>query len=143
MTSGVTMRPMRYRGWTVVAAALALIGAPQLRGFCLTACNTAGVARVVAQAEVASSSPSCHDSSEGPSGNPSSNPARPGHDGCCDHTRVVQVALPMAGPAHGLQVSAVAAYPAMPEPGLSRELAYACFFSAVPGPSRSPGVLRL
>jgi hypothetical protein len=137
------MRPMRYRGWTIAAAALALIGAPQLRGYCLTACNTAGVARAGAQAEVASSSASCHDSSESPSSNPSSNPAAPGQDGCCDHTRVVQGALPMTGPAHNLEVLAVAPNPAMPEPGLRRELAYAGFAAAAPGPSRSLGVLRL
>jgi hypothetical protein len=136
------MKSMHDRRWTVAAAALALIGAPQLRGYCLTACNSA-VAPVVAQAERASSLAPCHDSGEAPSGNPSSNPAVPGHDGCCDHTRVVQGALPMAGPAHNLQVSAVASYPAATEPGLSRELACACFAFAAPGPSRSLGVLRL
>src|SRR5258706_12646465 len=102
------MRPMRYRGWTVAAAVLALIGAPQLRGYCLTACNAPGIARVEAQAEVAASSPSCHHSGEAPSGTPSSNPAVPDRGGCCDHASIVQGALAPAPPTHGFQVAAVA-----------------------------------
>src|SRR5258706_8594506 len=115
------MRPMRYRGWTVAAAALALIGAPQLRGYCLTACNATAIARVEAQAEVATSSPSCHHSGEAPSGNPSSNPAVPDRGGCCDHASIVQAALASAAPTHSIQAAAVAFCPGLPGSGLSRE----------------------
>jgi hypothetical protein len=134
------MRPMRYRGWIAAAAALALIGAPQLRGYCLTACNTAGAARVVGPVET---STSCHDSREAPSGNPSSNPAAPGRDGCCDHTRIVQGALPSAAPTHNLHVAAVAPYPAVPGAGWSREGTSLRLASTGPALFRSLAVLRL
>lgn len=137
------MKPTHDRRWTVAAAALALIGAPLARGYCLTACNAA-IAPVVAPAERASSSVPCHDSGEAPSSNPSSNPAMPGHGGCCDHTRIVQGALPsLAESAHSPQVSAVAPYPAATGAELSREVAYCRFASAAPALSRSLAVLRL
>lgn len=138
------MKSMHYRRWTVAVAALALIGAPLLRDYCLTACNAA-VAPVMAQAERVSSSAPCHHSGEAPSGTPfSSNPAVPGHGGCCGHTRIVQGALPsLAGSAHNLQVSAVAPYPVAAGAGLSRKVAYLCFASAAPTLSRSLAVLRL
>ena len=137
------MKPMRYRGWIVAAAALALIGAPQLRGYCLTACNAADVDRVEAQAEVASPSSSCHHSGETPSGNPSSNPRVPGHGGCCDHASIVQGTPASAEPTHPVQVAAVARYPAVSGAGLGREETSLRSTSAPPKLFRSPGVLRL
>ena len=137
------MRPTHDRRWTVAAAALALIGAPLARGYCLTACSAA-IAPAVAHVERSSSSVPCHESGEAPFGNPSSNPAMPGHGGCCDHSRIVQGAPPsLAESAHNPQVSAVAPYPAATGAELRREETYCRFASAAPALSRSLAVLRL
>lgn len=136
------MRSVHHRRWTVAAAALALIGAPQLRGYCLTAC-IAAVSPVGAQEERAGSSSPCHHSGEAPSGT-SSNPVVPRHGGCCGDTRIVQGALPaLAGSQHNPQLWAVAPFPAAPDAALARDLEYRRFAFAAPDPSRSLAVLRL
>ena len=138
----ITMTSVHPRRWTVAAAALALIGAPQLRGYCLTAC-IAAVGPVAAQEELASPSAPCHHSGKPPSGT-SSNPVVPRHGGCCGDTRIVQGALPsLAESAHDPQVSAVAPYPAATGVELSRDVAHWQFASDVRALSRSLAVLRI